>query len=290
MLRCWLYCGKVLGVAEWAAVLFEMGQILGRGSKTRMEGLGSGSSPSSFDSTFKKEAAKEKLSLMSMLTSVTLGVGLALLCLNYYHASSCVANSPDEKEAYINAVGRRLQAVEGQISHNTALMNKLIASLQAHSVTLDAKDMSALTASAESEAVKIALELVAYPAPVMPDSVKYRYDSSSSSSSWEGERKWDDQLSSLGKDGEEKESTGSYSTKFDDLYSSSSFKTDPSLSSGDGKKAEEPKWETLTDSEASNLCTELKVKYNVIPAVSWGNLPYDLQQKWLHYSCDYHIT
>jgi len=270
-----------------------MGQIIGRGGgKSKMEGLGSGSSPSSFDSTFKKESSKEKLSLMSMLTSVTLGVGVALLALNYYHASSCVANSPDEKEAYINAVGRRLQAVEGQISHNTALMNKLIASLQAHSVTLDAKDMSALSASAESEAVKIALELVAYPAPVMPDSVKYRYDSSSSSSSsssWEGERKWDDQLSSLGKDGEEKDSTGSYSTKFDDLYSSSSFKTDPSLSSGDGKKAEEPKWETLTDSEASNLCTELKGKYSVIPGVSWGNLPYDLQQKWLHFSCDYHL-
>lgn len=283
----WLYGGCAVGGVHNN----EMGQIIGRGGgKTKMEGLGS--SPSSFDSTFKKEAAKEKLSLMSMLTSVTLGVGVALLALNYYHASSCVANSPDEKEAYINAVGRRLQAVEGQISHNTALMNKLIASLQAHSVTLDAKDMSALSASAESEAVKIALELVAYPAPVMPDSVKYRYDSSSSSSSsssWEGERKWDDQLSGLGKDGEEKDSTGSYSTKFDDLYSSSSFKTDPSLSSGDGKKAEEPKWETLTDSEASNLCTELKGKYSVIPAVSWGNLPYDLQQKWLHFSCDYHL-
>lgn len=46
---------------------------------------------------------------------------------------------------------------------------------------------------------------------------------------------------------------------------------------------------TVTDSEATALCTEWKSKYSVVQGVSWGNLPYDLQQKWLTYSCDYHF-
>jgi hypothetical protein len=46
---------------------------------------------------------------------------------------------------------------------------------------------------------------------------------------------------------------------------------------------------SLTDSEAIVQCTELKTKYNVIIGVSWGDLPFDLQQKWVAYSCDYHL-
>ncbi len=48
--------------------------------------------------------------------------------------------------------------------------------------------------------------------------------------------------------------------------------------------------DTVTDAEAMKLCTEWKKNYSVVTGVSWGNLPYDLQQKWLHYSCDYHLT
>lgn len=44
----------------------------------------------------------------------------------------------------------------------------------------------------------------------------------------------------------------------------------------------------ITDAEAYKICTEWKEKYTVVIGVSWGNLPYDLQQKWVEYSCDYH--
>ena len=30
--------------------------------------------------------------------------------------------------------------------------------------------------------------------------------------------------------------------------------------------------------------------YRVSIGVSWGDLPYNLQQKWLEYSCDYHMS
>lgn len=54
---------------------------------------------------------------------------------------------------------------------------------------------------------------------------------------------------------------------------------------------EQPSKETplISDAEASKTCTEWKDKYNVVVGVSWGDLPYDLQQKWLEYSCDYHL-
>ena len=274
-----------------------MGNLWGSSSSSSSSSTSSSSSSAgSFNATFQKEKSKDKLSLVSILTSVTLGVGAAMLALNYYHASTCVTNSPDQQEAYIKAVGRRLQDVERQISHNSAQMEKLLSALQAHAVTIDPSEFSTLVHTSQSEAIKIALEMVTYPAPVMPDSVKYKYDSSSSSSSsGEGDKKWgDDNFNWLGKDGGEKSGVGSYSTKFDDLYSSSNYKTDPSLSSSNSGGASPPsqqqQWETLTDAQAESLCTEMKSKYSVVPGVSWGSLPYDLQQKWVHYSCDYHLT
>lgn len=47
---------------------------------------------------------------------------------------------------------------------------------------------------------------------------------------------------------------------------------------------------TLTDSESTKQCGEWRTDYSVIPGVSWGSLPFDLQKKWLEYSCDYHLS
>jgi len=46
----------------------------------------------------------------------------------------------------------------------------------------------------------------------------------------------------------------------------------------------------ISDAEAQKTCTEWKDKYSVVIGVSWGSLPYDLQQKWMSYSCDYHMN
>ena len=86
-----------------------------------------------FEATFKRESKDgQKLSLMSIITSIALGVGVAMLALNYYHASTCIANSPDEKEAFIKAIGHRLESVERSVSHNTAHLDKLVEGLQTH--------------------------------------------------------------------------------------------------------------------------------------------------------------
>eukprot|EP01034_Spumella_vulgaris_P022703 gene22703-28856_t len=46
---------------------------------------------------------------------------------------------------------------------------------------------------------------------------------------------------------------------------------------------------SLTDAEALKICGEWRDTYKVSIGHSWGDLPYDLQQKWLEYSCDYHM-
>ena len=55
------------------------------------------------------------------------------------------------------------------------------------------------------------------------------------------------------------------------------------------KSAEKDKEPTMTDAEASTQCKEWKEKYQVVIGVSWGNLPFDLQRRWLKISCDYHF-
>ena len=64
-------------------------------------------------------------------------------------------------------------------------------------------------------------------------------------------------------------------------------KTNKQLKEGSGE-GEEPAI-TLTDAEATKMCMDWKTKYNVVVGASWGDLPYDLQQKWLSNSCDYHM-
>lgn len=246
-----------------------------------------------FASTFKRENKDGKLSLMSIITSIVLGVGVAMLGLNYYHASTCIANSPDEKEAFIKAIGHRLESVERSVFHNTAHLDKLLLALQTHLVRLDAPSLQALTLDAQSQAIRIALGQAEFPAPVMPDSVKYKYDALSSEASG-GDKSWGDDKWSLGREEEgsaEKHGIGSYASKFDDAYGqfgSKDKQTDDKHLVAE-KKEEPTKFDVLTDAEAGALCTDLKERFSVIPGVSWGNLPHDQQQRWLHYSCDYHL-
>ena len=270
------------------------------GGKTDITGIGN--NKADFETTYKKEGNPhhQKLSLMSIITAITLGLGTAMLALNYYHASTCVSNSPDEKEAYINAIGHRLETVERRIQHNTASMEKLVSSLQAQLIRIDAKIIDLMMQESQTQAIKIALELSEFPPPIMPDSIKYKYDATLSSESG-GEKSWGDDKWGLGKEEEGKSGSGigSYASKFDDVYAEfgsknkkNDDKTFNSGSSGSSSaaKKDEAKFESLTDSEAVKQCTELKDKFSVIPGVSWGNLPYDQQQRWLHYSCDYHLA
>lgn len=74
----------------------------------------------------------------------------------------------------------------------------------------------------------------------------------------------------------------------DDIFSKSDLEKEGDYLES-GEEVMEETIDLVTDAEALQICTEWRDKYHVTVGVSWGDLPYDLQQKWLKYSCDYHL-
>ncbi len=112
-----------------------------------------------------------------------------------------------------------------------------------------------LEKQAEDEAVTLALEFSKHPAPPKP---MFEF---------------------------EETEFGSEFKVYDDL--SSKYKSEGTLEGFE--ESEEEVTSLLSDAEAEKTCLEWKSKYSVSPGVSWGDLPFDLQQKWLEYSCDYFL-
>ena len=56
------------------------------------------------------------------------------------------------------------------------------------------------------------------------------------------------------------------------------------------KSPEEQQADLLSEEEKNAACNTMKNDYSVVIGVSWGNLPYDLQDKWAVYKCDMYFT
>ena len=56
---------------------------------------------------------------------------------------------------------------------------------------------------------------------------------------------------------------------------------------GGGDEQPQALKDNLSDSDARHFCESWKQEHNVVVGVSWGSLPFDIQQKWLQYACDY---
>jgi hypothetical protein len=50
-----------------------------------------------------------------------------------------------------------------------------------------------------------------------------------------------------------------------------------------------PAKEIIPEDVARPACTDWKAEYSVEPGVSWGSLPFDLQEKWKAYDCDTYV-
>lgn len=123
----------------------------------------------------------------------------------------------------------------------------------------EAAEINKISEWAQDEAIRIALLLAAYPVPPMPE---FQVESNENS--------------------KESELT---TTNFMDDHLKDDYLTEYLE-----EERKEFQKETLTDAEATSLCSEWKGNYSVIPGISWGDLPYDLQQRWLRFSCDYHLS
>jgi hypothetical protein len=142
------------------------------------------------------------------------------------------------------------------------MMNKLVRAMQSDLFKLSPAEYNELTAEADREAVDIALVLAAQPALPMP------YFAEEEIGSPEG---------------------GGNGNIFDDIFQAAD---DRYKKNGGGGfysgEAEAKEVSAITDAEAIETCTGWKAQYHVVVGVSWGELPIDLQQKWIVYSCDYH--
>lgn len=153
-------------------------------------------------------------------------------------------------------------------------MNKLIASMQANLYKIEQVEYNALAVQANNEAVEIALMLAANPAPPMPMfPMDPKYADAES-------------LANAVDDLFMKE--GIVDPEYYGLNGGGVFGEKEGEQFNAGGEAPEAA-PAISDAEAVEICTEWKNKYNVIVGASWGDLPYDLQQKWLEYSCDYHM-
>jgi hypothetical protein len=134
-------------------------------------------------------------------------------------------------------------------------------------VKIETEELQRISKQSQDEAVRLALILAAQPSPPFPDfSIDPKYGNAE-----ELANVIDDVFGNIGKN-EGSEQQFSYSLEGGETLNE--LKNDINIP---------------TDAEASKLCNEWKKNYNVITGVSWGDLPYDLQQKWLQYSCDYHL-
>jgi len=220
-------------------------------------------------------ASNRKISLsMAALVACILGIGVGLLSLNYYHASRCTGSqSTDEMETFIASIEKRLLQAESKNIQNAIIMDKVLRVLQSRLVKIEANEMEKIMQSSQDQAVKIALELAKEPPPPRPDfELDTKYNDAESLADI-----IDDILGST-------EESLSYSESELDGYGSS-YSKDSSSSSSSYKKIP-----AVSDAEEKVSCLDWKSKYEVITGVSWGKLPYDLQQKWFAYHCDQHVS
>jgi hypothetical protein len=202
-----------------------------------------------------------------VLIACVLGVGIGLFGINYWHATKCTSDkSPQDYEDMISALNRRLLEAESQVHRNEILVGKVIKALETNLYKLEKKEFEELSQRSKDDAVKAALYLATHPAPTFPE---YPLDAEYENNMEKVADLLDDVYSQVKDDDKMVER----SEEVDDKEANSAGELDISV----------------TDADAIKLCSEWKDKYNVVVGVSWGNLPYDLQQNWLKFSCDYHL-
>ena len=207
------------------------------------------------------------ISCIHIICAAVVGSALGLIGLNMYQANSCdSAMKKSDQELFIEAINHRLQAAENENARNTQRMNSLLNTIRKELGPIDQTEMDALVSESADEAVRVALLLAAQPAPPRP----YVYTETEASGysnvvvdDQEGGGIWGKQVE------------GSTGGIIDDWkYMNGASKEEISIS----------------DAEATEFCLSWKSQYEVVPGVSWGTLPTNLQQKWMLYSCDYHLV
>ena len=141
------------------------------------------------------------------------------------------------------------------------MMDKLLHLMQSKLGKLERQELESISQESQDEAVRISLLLASQPAPPMPH---FYMDS-----------KYTD--------------PEKLADAIDDKFEHFESKDDDKQGSSKSSKYDDYKASSISDADALKECEDWKAMYSVVVGVSWGNLPQDLQQKWMQYSCDYHL-
>lgn len=199
--------------------------------------------------------------MIYVLAALAIGVTIGLFGLSFWHASNC---SPTALQSEVSLADqtkefkRRILEAESMVIKNSILTEKVLLHMQSRLISIENYEMELLTKQSQEQAVEVTLELAGRPAPLT------------------SEFKLLDQY----KDAE------ILADFIDDVFLKVSNGEEIDQSQNDKVIGDTV---AVSDIEAERACREWKETHNVVVGVSWGNLPQDLQKKWMDYSCDYHL-
>lgn len=153
------------------------------------------------------------------------------------------------------ALEHRLLSMEKEVHENSLVLQSFLGSLEKRFSISEMVDLRDLKRECHDEAQAIVSKLAEEPAPPMP-----------SFDSVEGFEENPSLVDEVG------------GVADDDIF----MGRDPY-----GEEEEEGAGEALPPVlERSKTCKDWRITYGVSPGVSWGNLPYEMQQRWRNYDCD----
>mmetsp|Transcript_59702 Transcript_59702/g.81604 ORF Transcript_59702/g.81604 Transcript_59702/m.81604 type:complete len:241 (-) Transcript_59702:573-1295(-) len=221
---------------------------------------------------------------------ILLALAVTLVMVNVKHSMLCgVGGGESPAEAALNrqALEKRLLALEEETIQNNILFESFVRRLDEQYHITDGVSLGDMKSSAKMAAMSISARLSEEAAPPMPsfaslyeDPTKLADDINRAMENlddyaygYKGENAQMDDFAAFSGEQEAK--------LVDDVYGWQNAEPEADFS------AEEP---AIPEAEAKIQCSDWKQEYGVTPGISWGSLPYDMQNQWRIYDCDKHTS
>jgi hypothetical protein len=264
-----------------------------------------------------------RFNLSTFLSMIVIGSAICLLGFNYFHTLNCPNNNPDATEASIAALSYRLERSEALVYRNSATLKRLLKDMQEDLTPVDASALERIHTESLRTAVKLALLQAQRRSPSKPISFEREHGIERkyfAKDGWKNDNEWETEGEGGGGSSWEREKG-----KRGDDYVSGEFGPDGWEEGEEDKLWQDPDkfggrkrnddkqqvglddpWDdpaegnnvasgevfrdNLSDADARHICSDWKAEHNVVVGVSWGSLPFQLQQKWVQYACDYLLS
>jgi hypothetical protein len=246
-----------------------------------------------------ESSAVKKLDRNYVLGVLLLFVAMLLFGFNYMHSSSCFnAHTHDEIEEMGANLKHRILTAESQMMKSSMFLEKVLHSLQGRLVEIEDAELAKLALHSEEEAQKTQLLLAKQPSPL-----KHTYQLDAK---YRDAEVLADRVTELLKLVDDEKKRGDHSAR--DIFGFGGNDDDDFF----WKSKQDDKWKSsnkgggggddwggggngnggsaISVEKASKLCNEWHTKYSVVPNASWGDLPEDLQGKWIKMQCDKYLA